>query len=445
MTSFDTFKTCFTGYHKIDSRHGHRVWAVGGSLALDFVNTVDWRDDPARRIDLIPTAATLAAWAKHAGFPAAARACRPPGRHHRAVGLRETLAALFGAATNARRLPAAALAELTHWNQDAWRQRVLTSRQKTAAWRWRARTNGADRLLFTIALDAADLLLSAERSRLRVCEGAGCGCCSSSIAARPAGGAGATWRCAATASRCGRIARGCPMTDPGKPVVLTRAGCIKGAREILPLCTFVFVLAATFGVAARQAGLSISLASLMSAAVFAGGAQFAALALLGPPPSIMPILLGTLAINARHLLLGAALAPWLLQLPRWQRLCAVTVLSDANWAQAMRAYAAGERDAGVLVGAGVTMWITWVIGTATGALASMAVPDVSRFGLDALLVGFFAAALTGGWRGKPDAPAAIGAAVVTLAMMALGARDWSILIGAVGGAAAGAWSDAHTR
>lgn len=235
------------------------------------------------------------------------------------------------------------------------------------------------------------------------------------------------------------------MTDLGKPVVLTRAGCLKGAREILPLCAFVFVLAATFGVAARQAGLSVSLASLMSAAVFAGGAQFAALTLLGPPPSMVPLLLGTLAINARHLLLSAALAPWLLQLPRWQRLLGVTVLSDANWAHAMRAYAAGERDAGVLVGAGLTMWVTWVIGTATGAVASIAVPDVSRFGLDALLVGFFAAALTGGWRGKPDAPAAIGAAVVTLAMMALGARDWSILIGAVGGAAAGAWSDAHTR
>jgi 4-azaleucine resistance transporter AzlC len=235
------------------------------------------------------------------------------------------------------------------------------------------------------------------------------------------------------------------MTSPATGAVITRAGCIRGAREILPLCTFVFALAATFGVAARHAGLGVSVASLMSAVVFAGGSQFASLALLGPPPSMLPILLGTLAINARHLLLGAALAPWLLQLPLWQRLSAVTVLSDANWAQATRAHAAGERDAGILVGAGVTMWVTWIVGTATGVLASGVVPDVRRFGLDALMVGFFAAALTGGWRGKSDAPAAIGAAVVTVAMIALGARDWSILIGAVGGAAAGAWSDAHTR
>jgi 4-azaleucine resistance transporter AzlC len=235
------------------------------------------------------------------------------------------------------------------------------------------------------------------------------------------------------------------MSDRGTPVVLTRAGCLAGAREILPLCTFVFVLAATFGVAARQAGLSVPVASLMSAVVFAGGAQFAALALLGPPPALLPILLGTLAINARHLLLGASLAPWFLKLPRWQRLSALLVLSDANWAQAMRAFAAGERDAGVLVGAGGTMWLTWVIGTALGALASTAVPDVGRFGLDALMVGFFASTLTGSWRGTADVPAAVGATAVTLAVMELGARDWSILIGALGGAAIAAWNDAHAR
>lgn len=235
------------------------------------------------------------------------------------------------------------------------------------------------------------------------------------------------------------------MVEPRDTAVLTRAGWWKGARDILPLCTFVFVLAATFGVAARQAGLSAGVAALMSATVFAGGAQFAALSLLGPPPVMWPLLLGTLAINARHLLLGAALAPWLSRLPLWQRLGSVTVLSDANWAQAMRAYAAGERDAGVLVGAGAMMWIVWIIGTAFGALAAQAVPDIRRFGLDALLVAFFAAALTDGWRGRGDAPAAVGAAVTTVVVSTVGAQEWSVLVGALGGAVAGAWSDENPR
>lgn len=147
-----------------------------GSRALDLVNTVDWRDDPERRVDLMPTAAALAAWARHEGFAAAdARTCRLPHSHGRAVALRETLATLFRAATKGRSLPLAALAELTRWNQEAWSHRVLASRQATAAWRWSARTSGTDRTLFTIALDAAELLLSPDRSRIRVCEGAGCG------------------------------------------------------------------------------------------------------------------------------------------------------------------------------------------------------------------------------------------------------------------------------
>jgi predicted RNA-binding Zn ribbon-like protein len=146
-----------------------------GSLALDLVNTIDWRDDPSRRVDLIPTAAALAAWARHVGYPAAAATCRLPGRHHRAVALRDTLAALFAAVTKGRPLPAAVLAQLTQWNQDAWRRRILANARQTTVWRWDARTTGADRLLFTIALDAAELLLLAERSRLRVCEGEGCG------------------------------------------------------------------------------------------------------------------------------------------------------------------------------------------------------------------------------------------------------------------------------
>lgn len=235
------------------------------------------------------------------------------------------------------------------------------------------------------------------------------------------------------------------MAEGHGATVMTRAGWWRGAREILPLCTFVVVLGASFGVAARQAGLNASLATLMSAMVFAGGAQFAALGLLGPPPLIWPLLLGTLAINARHLLLGAALAPWLSRLGWWRQLTSVTVLSDANWAYAVRAHAAGERDAGVLVGAGATMWVAWVLGTFVGSVAAGAVPDVRQFGLDALLVAFFGAALTDGWRGTGDLPLASAAAVTTLGAAYWVGPEWSVLLGALGGAGAGVLIDAKSR
>jgi branched chain amino acid efflux pump len=56
-------------------------------------------------------------------------------------------------------------------------------------------------------------------------------------------------------------------------------------------------------------------------------------------------------LNARHILLGAVLAPWLLQVPTVRRLAALLLLSDANFAQAISARDRGEMDAGILFGA----------------------------------------------------------------------------------------------
>jgi predicted RNA-binding Zn ribbon-like protein len=44
--------------------------AVGGHLALDLVNTVSWRPDPARTVDRLPDAAELERWADWVGLPA---------------------------------------------------------------------------------------------------------------------------------------------------------------------------------------------------------------------------------------------------------------------------------------------------------------------------------------------------------------------------------------
>lgn len=64
-----------------------------------------------------------------------------------------------------------------------------------------------------------------------------------------------------------------------------------------------------FGVAARQAGLSLAEASLMSALVFAGSSQFVAIGIWGSPVPVFAVVLATLIVNARHLLMGRRCAP----------------------------------------------------------------------------------------------------------------------------------------
>lgn len=147
-----------------------------GSRAVDLVNTVDWRDDPARRVELVPTALALSRWATHVGIPAiVARGVRRESQRRRAVRVREILASLFRARVERRPLPPGASAALTRWTREAWRHRELAEHRGTLIWRWQSGVDAVDRILFDLVLEAGTLLLSPDADRIRLCAGSGCG------------------------------------------------------------------------------------------------------------------------------------------------------------------------------------------------------------------------------------------------------------------------------
>jgi predicted RNA-binding Zn ribbon-like protein len=159
---------------------------VAGHTALDFVNTVDWRADSARRLDLIGDVGGLAAWARQAGLASAAEqtavttAARRDGREaerglRRARHLRELLARLFLATANGGRPAARDLRRLNAFLGAALRQRRVAMRGSACVWSWAAETSGVDRLLWPIVLAAADLLTSDVRTGVRECAAHGCG------------------------------------------------------------------------------------------------------------------------------------------------------------------------------------------------------------------------------------------------------------------------------
>ncbi|MDF4602689.1 AzlC family ABC transporter permease, partial [Vibrio parahaemolyticus] len=99
----------------------------------------------------------------------------------------------------------------------------------------------------------------------------------------------------------------------------TRADVWGGFTQLLPLSFFVVVFGLAFGVAAVQTGLDAFPTLLMSTLVFAGASQFATLEMWGAEVPLVPVLITVFAINARHLLMGATLYPWLRQLPPHKR------------------------------------------------------------------------------------------------------------------------------
>jgi len=224
----------------------------------------------------------------------------------------------------------------------------------------------------------------------------------------------------------------------GTPVgkaVFTTAGVKKGLVAALPLAPGVLVYGLVFGVLASGAGLSALEAVLMSAAVYSGSAQLAALQNWQTSHALAPVLLTVLMINARYVLYGAALRPWMGGLRVTQAYPSLFFLGDGNWALALARHEQGEHDAGFVLGSGITMFVAWIAGTLWGRLGSNWLMHSKALGLDTMIIMFCAAMAVSAWRGRNDfasAAAAIAAALVTYQALSGG---WAIVAAGLAGAA----------
>src|SRR3954469_617121 len=169
-----------------------------------------------------------------------------------------------------------------------------------------------------------------------------------------------------------------------------RASFRTGARAGIPYALAGFLVSLSFGVLARDAGFSTLAAIVMSAIVFAGSAQFAAVSVLaagGRPGAAV----GAAALmNSRFLPMGIALGP---SLPGGaaKRAAQGQTIVDSSWAMANRGD--GTFDRWFLFGSTAPQYVTWVCGTVAGALGGDVLGDPHRLGLDAIYPTFFLALL----------------------------------------------------
>ncbi len=177
---------------------------------------------------------------------------------------------------------------------------------------------------------------------------------------------------------------------------LTRQNIWRGFKQLVPLSLFVVVFGVAFGLAAEQTGLDNPAIIAMSALVFAGASQFAVLELWGAEVSLLPLVVTVFAINARHLLMGASLYPWLRHLPPAKRYGVMLLVSDANWAMSMQAFSRGEPGMGILFGGGLAIWFFWLLGTWLGLYFGSAIQDPVSLGLDMVMGCFLLSMVVGG-------------------------------------------------
>lgn len=158
-----------------------------------------------------------------------------------------------------------------------------------------------------------------------------------------------------------------------------------GFRQLIPVSLFVAIFGAAFGLAASQKGVDPTSATMMSLLVFAGYAQFATLELWSDQVPVLTLIATVFAINARHLLMGATLYPWLRALTPAKRYGIMMVVSDANWAMSIQAFSRGSAGLGSLFGGGLALWLFWGAGTLAGLYFGSAIQDPKSVGLDMVM------------------------------------------------------------
>ncbi|TFL20057.1 AzlC family ABC transporter permease [Jannaschia formosa] len=161
---------------------------------------------------------------------------------------------------------------------------------------------------------------------------------------------------------------------------MTRSPFGRGAVQGLPFLVIIVPFGALFGVAATEAGLSLTQILAFSSIVIAGASQFAAIQLMvdGTPAAI--VVLSALAVNLRMAMYSAALAPHLGPAPAWQRAVIAYLLVDQVYALAQSAYdtetAWSVSDkVGYLIGVALPVFPGWVGATWAGAVLGARVPE----------------------------------------------------------------------
>jgi branched chain amino acid efflux pump len=202
-----------------------------------------------------------------------------------------------------------------------------------------------------------------------------------------------------------------------------------GVRAVAPLAVAVGGFGISFGVLARAAGMGTVAPVVMSMTTFAGSAQFAAISILEAGGTVATAVTAAVLLNARYGPIGLSVAPSLRGGPLSRFLHAQLVV-DETWAVA--AEGEGRFDPRVLVGAGLTLYMAWVCGTALGVFFGDVFGDPSGWGLDAAFPALFLALLVPQLRSRTSWSAAGVGAAVALALTPFAPAGVPIVCASVG-------------
>ena len=197
-------------------------------------------------------------------------------------------------------------------------------------------------------------------------------------------------------------------------------------RDCLVVSLAVGVIGVTFGVFADAAGFGLAQIAVMSALVFTGASQFAAVGVIDDGGSGGAAVGSALLLAARNALYGPV-ARRALPASALARLASAHFVIDET--TAMSAAQTDRRDAaGAFWLTATTLWLFWNSGSVAGALLGAVLGESETWGLDAAFPAMFVALLAPHVGTAAGRTAAAVAAAVALGAVPVTASGIPILL-----------------
>ena len=216
------------------------------------------------------------------------------------------------------------------------------------------------------------------------------------------------------------------------------SGLLKRAlSQTLPITLGYVPVGMAYGVLAGKAGLSALNVLLMSVLVYAGSAQLVAVGLFAAGASGLAVVAMTVAVNLRHVLFSAAMAPLLSGWRKRELAAFAFELTDESFALHAARFGRGDRDKGLTLSINVLAQASWVAGTALGVALGDILGDGRAYALDFALPGMFLALLAGQLGSRSHIAAAVVGAGLSLTAAGLGISGVGALAAGLAGAGCG--------
>jgi 4-azaleucine resistance transporter AzlC len=217
-----------------------------------------------------------------------------------------------------------------------------------------------------------------------------------------------------------------------------------GARAGLPVVLGYIGIGLAAGVVEKAAGLSYAEVLLLSMVLYAGSAQFVITSMVSLASPLSAIVLTVFFVNVRHLLLSAALAPYLRALPAWKNALLGLQLTDETFVVAYARFSQQPPTrAAWMAGLNVAAYSTWAAANLVGAVfsaqfsSSASGTRVLGFALPCMFAGLLVLQLKARPRLRVGLMVAALSAAIAVAVHAVYPGPWAVILATLFGATLG--------